>query len=269
LFRRGMNSTADPRDPPTSVRVVAEPALREPPTGLWVVAGSALIAAVIGSFAAAVLDFTLVPSGSVGGVPGLPNSGIPTSLLDFMFGIPIAGLAAAVVAYAGVVFRRPFAMGLAAVLVGSAAGTLVGVEVSAVGNWWLSLPSDTSRTASILTVVIVLLSATAIALSVRLPVVGLAKTRRGRVAGVLALAAFSGLMIGVFVGGLAAGVTALQSPCASFGSACGGPSALNAIQGGALLGAWFGGGVGLAGGALAWAFPPWSAAASSVERPTK
>jgi hypothetical protein len=144
-----MNSTADPRDPPPSVWVVVEPAMHEPPTGLWFVAGSGLIAAVIGSFATAVLDFTLVSSGSVGSVPGLPYSGIPTSLLDFMFGIPIAGLAAAVVAYAGVALRRPFAMGFAAVLVGSAAGTLVGVEVSAVGNWWLSLPSDTNQTASI------------------------------------------------------------------------------------------------------------------------
>jgi hypothetical protein len=230
------------------------------PTHLWVIAGSALIAAVIGSLVAALLDLTVVPSGTVGSVPGLFYSGLPASFLAFFFGVPIAGLVASSIAYTGVVLRRPVVLSIVAVIAGTIAGALVGLLVPALGRWWLSLPSDTSQTASILTVVVVLLLAPALTLSVKLPIIELVRTRRGRVASVLAVAALSGLLIGLFVGGVAAGVTALQNPCNSPGSACLGLSVPDAISGGSLLGAWFGAGAGLVGGALGWAVPPWQGA---------
>jgi hypothetical protein len=228
-----------------------------PPAGLWLVPGCALLAAVIGSFLAAVVAISVVPSGTVGGVPGNVNSGLPVAFLAFFFGIPLAALLGALVAYAGVVLRRPAPFGVAAVGVGAVAGPALAYLVPALGSWWLSLPSDTNPTSAILTVVEVVPLAVAITLSAKLPVLEMVATRRGRVACFLAFGALAGVLIGVFVGGVAGGLTALQDSC-SRDITCQGPSVTGALSSGSLLGAWFGGVAGLAGGALAWAIPPWS-----------
>jgi len=228
-----------------------------PLAGTWIVPASALIAAVVGSFAAASIDLLVVPRGTVGGTTGMLDSGLPATLLAFYFAIPLAALVASAVAYWGVAHRRPVPFAVAAVVLGTLAGAVVGFLVPALGTWWLSLPSDTNQTAVIVTVVEVLPISVAVGLAAKLPVLGLVPTRRGRVAAVLSVGALAGLFVGLFVGGVAGALTGLQNPCAALIASCQGLSVTEAISSGSALGAWFGAGTGVGGAALAWAIPPW------------
>lgn len=239
--------------------------LPPPWTGLWLVSGCAVVSAVIGSFAAIVVNLLVTPSGVSGGLPGNYNTGFDVRFLAFFFGVPICALIGASIAYVAVVLRRRVSLGIAAVLFGSAAGCLVGAATPAIASWWLSLPSDTNQTAAIVTVVQALLSVPTVALAVKLPIARVVPTRRGRVGALLSLAALAGLFVGLFVGGEAGGLTALQSPCVYGFSECSGVSVPSAIESGTLLGAWIGGTVGLLVGAVVGVLPPW--AAPSTPRP--
>jgi hypothetical protein len=235
---------------------------------IWLVAGSALIAAIVAPFIAHISAFP--PNMSQGAQPTYAYSYNDPVLITFLFGAPIAALVAASVAYAGLAARRPKPFAVAAIISGIGAAYLVGGQARAIAGWWLGLSHDTNQVAATVAAVVSLISVLSVALSARFPVLRAAPSRRGAVAALLGISVLSGLFIGLFVGGEVATVTALQYGCATYTGSCYGPNIESALRGGAAVGMWSGGAMGLVAGAIVWALPPWfrRAALSAGSAPT-
>ena len=223
----------------------------------WVVAGCAVIVALAAPFVAAANTSDHPPSGPMGPQLNYLNAYSGPVFLNFLFSAPIASLVAASIAYVGLALNRPRIFAITAVLAGLAASYVVGGEIQAIAAWWLGVSHDTNRVAATLATVVSLLTVATVVLSVKLPVLRSATSRRGATATLLSIGVLGGLFIGVLVGGEAAVLTALQYTCPPGGPTCYGPGIESSLQEGAVTGTWFGGVAGLVAAVAVWALPPW------------
>lgn len=222
----------------------------------WVVAGCALIAAIAGPFVADGASHYATPPQVTGTPQSYLNYYSGPVFLVFLFGALVPALVAAGVSYAGLALKRPRIFGVAAVLGGLLAAFVVGLQIQAIGSWWLGISRDTNHVAAVVGAVVSLVAVSTLALSVKFPILRSALSQRGVLAALLGLSVLSGLFIGLLVGGEAAGITALQYGCPPTATSCYGPGIESAMEEGAIVGTWVGGAMGVAVGLVVWAVPP-------------
>ncbi|MGC8657378.1 MAG: hypothetical protein ACP5UL_06520 [Thermoplasmata archaeon] len=117
----------------------------------WYIPLVLVISMVIG--AGVGLDATLImnPSGILGSPATFSYTDLDLRFVTLFFGVPFSALAATLLSYMGIVWRRPLLFSIISIFVGIAVFAVIGIGSADIGIWWInSLPKDTNQTAAIM-----------------------------------------------------------------------------------------------------------------------
>lgn len=211
-----------------------------------------VLAEILGAAIAGEIRLSIDPSGTVQSATGTPiGEQLETFNVAILFGAPYAALAAAVFAYAGLRFPRPWVFSLGGVLAGVLVYVIVGFEAVAIGQWWVSsIPADTNRAAALFTLILAPPGALAAQFAVSAARVPSTLRPRTVAAGFVAVGAMFGLLLGSLLASITAALTwAINCPENGYTNCF---SLSSVVSSALLIGSIAGVGCGVLTGTIAW-----------------